>query len=135
MARRVKHDAAPAADTATGSRLDHAEFKRVLLEADRQSGLASEYAGSAGKVLRDAIDRMSLNRKGVQITRSLNKLDDAKRHETIRCTLEYWEAAGFFDQTDAFSDITDQLRGLLDRLTGRIPNRERDDPTLAALTR
>lgn len=133
MARRVKHEAAPAADTAAGITLDHAEFKRVLIEADRQSSLASEYAGSAGKVIRDAVDRMSLNRKALQITRSLNKLDDAKRNEAVRCAIEYFEAAGFFDQTDAFSDITDQLSALLDRLRSRIPNRERDDNTLSAL--
>lgn len=129
MARRQKHTAAPAAETG----LDHAEFRRVLEEADRQSGLASEYAGSAGKVIRDAIDRMSLNRKAVQITRSLNKLDPAKRNEAVRCAIEYFEAAGFFDQTDAFSDITDQLTALVDRLKSRIPNRETDGTVAAIL--
>ena len=53
MAKRQKMDAAPAGgesgETKPGG-LNHEEFRRVIDEADRQSGLASEYAGSAGKV-------------------------------------------------------------------------------------
>lgn len=134
MAKRVKHDKSGDGKAKTqAAGLDHDEFRRLLAEADRQSGLASEYAGSAGKVIRDGIDRLSLNRKAVQMTRSLNKLDPAKRNEAIRCLHEYIEAAGFYDQMDAFSDAVDYLAQLVDRLKSRIPNRETDGTVAAIL--
>lgn len=57
-----------------------------------------------------------------------------KRQGTIRAFIDYIERAGFLDQMDAFSDVSEQVIALAERLKGRIPNRERDsDGTVAAV--
>lgn len=122
MAKRAKHEAAE--EGAGPGTLDAAEFQRVIAEANRQQGLASEYNGSAGKVVRDAIDRLGLVRAAFNYTRKLSKMDEAKRQGEIRAFLEYIEAAGFLDQSDAFSDIGEQLQGMADRIRVRQPERQ-----------
>lgn len=109
------------------SAVDPGEFQRLIGEINRQKGLASEYSGSAGKVTRDAIDQHGLDRKAFGFVVQLSRMDEGKRQATIRALFDYIERGGMLDQIDAFSDLTDVLSGIVDRLKGRIPNRPRDD--------
>lgn len=130
MAKRVTHTKTPAA--ATGP--DPIEFQRVITEINRQKSLGSEYNGAGGKLTREAIDTHNLDRKAFGLVTGLAKTDEVKRQGTIRALFDYIERAGFLDQMDAFSDISEQVIALADRLKARIPNREREsDGTIAAV--
>lgn len=139
MAKRVKMEkGAGAAGPAEVDRswVDPSEFKRLVTEINRQKVLSSEYQGSAGKLTRDAIDKHNLNRVGFGFCMRLSTMNEAKRQDVIRSFLDYIERGGYLDQIDAFSDITDQLSGIVDRLKERTPpepRRASDDPVMAAI--
>jgi hypothetical protein len=139
MAKRVKLEKGAGA---TGpaeierSWIDPAEFQRIAREINRQKVLSSEYQGSAGKLTRDAIDKHNLNRIAFGFYMRLSTMDEAKRQDVIRSVFDYIERGGYLDQIDLYSDITDQLSGMLDRLKDRRPTEPRhaaDDPVTAAI--
>lgn len=129
MARRVKMEVvagrAVAGEPEKAAGLDAGEFQRVIGEINRQKKNASEYQGMAGKLTRDAIDQHSLDRVAFAFIMRLSRMDEAKKQAAIRAFIDYAERAGFLDQLDAFSDLTDLLAGMVDRLKARIPNRPR----------
>jgi hypothetical protein len=130
MARRAKMTVvggtAVEPDVAVAGGMDPAEFQRVIGEINRQKKNSSEYQGMAGKLTRDAIDQHSLDRVSFGFVMRLSRMDEAKKQAAIRSFMDYAERAGFLDQQDAFSDLTDLLAGLVERLKARIPNRPRD---------
>lgn len=125
-ARMQKQDLGPEKPEGLAS-VDPGEFQRLIGEINRQKGHASEYAGAAGKLTREAIDKHALDRKAFSFVVQLSKMDEAKRQGVIRALIDYVERGGMLDQVDAFNDLTSQLKALVDRLEGRIPNRPRDE--------
>jgi hypothetical protein len=131
MAKRVKHTQTPDIPSAGP---EPGEFQRLITEINRQKSLGSEYNGAGGKLTREAIERHGLKRKPFGWVTGLHRTDEAERQATIRAFIDYIERAGFLDQMDAFSDVSEQVIALAERLKGRIPNRERDsDGTVAAV--
>jgi hypothetical protein len=130
MARRARMTvvggtaAQPEAPAVGGA--DPAEFQRLIAEINRQKKNSSEYQGMAGKLTRDAIDQHSLDRVAFGFVMRLSRMDEAQKQAAIRSFIDYAERAGFLDQMDTFSDLTDLMAGVVDRLKARIPNRPRD---------
>lgn len=139
MAKRVKIEkGAGATGPAEADRggVAPAEFQRVVKEINRQKTLSSEYQGSAGKLTRTAIDDHQLDRVAFGFHMRLSRMDEAKRQGVLRAVFDYIERGGYLDQVDAFSDLTDQLSGLVDRLKDRSPReqmRAANDPVTAAI--
>ena len=129
MARRVKMEVvagtAVAGEPERAAGMDAAEFQRIIGEINRQKKHSSEYQGMAGKLTRDAIDQHSLDRIAFSFVMRLSRMDEAKKQAAIRAFFDYAERAGFLDQLDAFSDVTELLDAMVGRLKARIPNRPR----------
>ena len=139
MAKRVKMEkGAGATSPAAASRegVSPTEFQRLVKEINRQKVLSSEYQGSAGRLTRTAIDEHHLDRVAFGFHMRLSRMDEAKRQGVIRAFFDYIERGGYLDQVDAFSDLTDQISGIVDRLKERAPPEQRrsaDDPVTAAI--
>jgi hypothetical protein len=138
MAKRVKMEkGAGATGPAEADRsIDPTEFQRIVREINRQKELSSGYQGSAGKLTRTAIEDHLLDRVAFGFHMRLSRMDEAKRQGVIRAFFDYIERGGYLDQVDAFSDLTDQLSGIVDRLKDRAPpepHRVTDDPVTAAI--
>lgn len=114
MAKRATHK--DDGDAPEEGGLNVPEFQRVIAEANRQKGLAAEYSGSHGKVVRDAIERLSLRRGPFATTCKYSRMDAAKRTDEILTSLNYFVAAGFFDQMDMHFDAVAQVQEKLDML-------------------
>lgn len=140
MAKRIKiekGEGAKASDVKSDDGMvAPAEFQRLTKEINRQKVLSSEYQGSAGRLTRTAIDDHQLDRVAFGFHMRLSRMDEAKRQGVLRALFDYIERGGYLDQNDAFSDLTDQLSGMVDRLKDRTPpepRRAADDPVTAAI--
>jgi hypothetical protein len=90
------------------------DLKREIAEVSRQKGLASEYAGNAGKATASAIERHGLEKTAFTFARRLSDVEEGKRSAIIRSSLDYWYKLGFFDQFSMFDDLRDILRTILE---------------------
>jgi len=96
-------------------RITAAQLKREVEEISRQKGLASEYAGNAGKATQSAVERFGLEKTALTFARRLHDMEEAKRSGVIRASIEYWVKLGFLDQLDMFSDTAEMLSDILKR--------------------
>jgi hypothetical protein len=116
MARKPKEVADEAVKAA---KLTKKKFLDLINEADRQKELAAEYGGAHGTLVRNGIERLSLDRNAFAFSRRINKMEPVKGQACAAALIKYLGFVGVFDQADAFSDITVELRSLLDDLEGR----------------
>lgn len=130
MAKRATMKEAP---PPSDSGIHSGDFQRDIGEINRQKGHASEYSGAAGKLTREAIDKHHLERSAFAFIMRVSKMDPVKRHDAIRSVFTQIEAAGFLDQVDAFSDLVDELQGIVTRMKSRTPNARHPDETLSTL--
>ena len=105
------------------------DLKKGIEEINRQGTLASEYAGSKGKVTRDLIDRYGLDRRALSFVVGLAKADEQKRQASLRAVIDYAAKLEFFDQMDAFDDVIDTLAEIVEKARG---NADEDDDAPAA---
>lgn len=97
------------------------KFRAFVAEANRQRENAAEYVGMHGQVVRNGIDRFGLDRNALTVARRLQKLQE-KGPSTLTAILKYADFLGLFDQVDAFDDVADELRGIVERINTRRPN-------------
>lgn len=112
------------------------DLKREIAEVSRQKGLASEYAGNAGKATASAIERHGLEKTAFTFARRLSDVEEGKRSAIIRSSLDYWNKLGFFDQFSLFDDIRDTLRAILEEIEQNDNSKPATEgaETIAALT-
>lgn len=89
--------------------VDPDDLKRAVGEILRQKESAAEYVGLAGQATKQAIERLNLDRKALGVIVALKKADDEKRQATLRSIIQYADAMGFFDQMDAFGDLSELM--------------------------
>ena len=110
------------------------EVRKAVEEIIRQKGLASEYQSSSGGLTRSFVKRFSLDAKAATVAIGMKKQDEQKRQAFISDSLRLWKDLGYFDQLDAFSDPVAKLEEIVAELKARIPNAQRDDEVMGALT-
>ena len=113
--------------------VDAAELRRSVEEILRQKDNASEYSGLAGKATQMAIEKHSLDRRALGIIVSLKRADEQKRQTTLRSIFEYADKMGFFDQIDAFDDLLDTMKGIIDRASDQQNSAPADDNVVRAM--
>lgn len=127
MAKKQKMEDAPKHG------VDAAELRRSVEEILRQKDNASEYSGLAGKATQMAIEKHSLDRRALGIIVSLKRADEQKRQTTLRSIFEYADKMGFFDQIDAFDDLLDTMKGIIDRASDQQNSAPADDNVVRAM--
>lgn len=83
---------------------DENEFRRQITEADRQAKLASEYAGNCGQQVKQTAEKFSIDRKAINMVRTLARKPPAKRDSLVCDLLDAFYAAGFFNHTSLIED-------------------------------
>lgn len=120
MAKEVK-------DTKEPTGITKADLERVIAEAIRQKQTASEYAGLHGKVVANAVEQYGIEKTAFTFSRRLREMEEGRQATVIRSCIDYWHKLGFFDQTDAFSDVAELLRTVLaDLEAGKGKTRKQD---------
>ena len=111
---------------------DGGECRRVVDEFKRQRKNASEYAGSAGAVMKGGCERLGVERRALALAATLDAKDPAKRAAFLRDLLRVAHALGHFQQIDAFDDLTPLLEKIGEecRTREQTPARADDAATL-----
>lgn len=89
------------------------DLRKAIEEISRQKGLASEYAGLAGKATQTAVERHGLEKNALTFARKIDAMEDTKRHSVVYASLDYWNKLGFFEQGDAFNDPIELFREIV----------------------
>lgn len=90
------------------------EVKKAVEEANRQKAHAAEYTGRAGQATKAFTERYGIHRKAFGFITGIAKLDDQKRQSCIRDAMILAERLGYFDQSDAFDDLGEKVRDVID---------------------
>lgn len=125
MAKKMKSDASASKSIAAE------DLKRVVKEYEHQSANASEYAGHAGQVIKNAIENHNLDRKALRFVLGLNKMEEVKRQATIRALIEYAHKLDMFAAVDAFDDIVDTMEAICKEVKDRVDKPGNSDPVVA----
>jgi len=116
MAKRSRH-AGSNSDQKQG--FDGAECCRVVTEFQRQRKNASEYAGSAGGVMKAGCEKLGIERRALSLAATLHGKEPGKRAAFLRDFLRCAHALGHFDQIDAFDDLPALLEQIAAECRGR----------------
>ena len=116
MARRSRH---AIADLGVKRAFDAAECCRVVTEFQRQRKNASEYAGSAGGVMKAGCEKLGIERRALSLAATLHGKEPGKRAAFLRDFLRAAHGLGHFDQIDAFDDLLALLEQIAAECRGR----------------
>lgn len=101
--------------TEVEQRLADDTLRKIVVEATRLKGIASEYVGQRGNYQRNQCERHSLHVRALNLMVQLNGMDTVKRQDFIRAFVQYAVQMGYLDQMDAFDDLATLLRRILER--------------------
>lgn len=109
------------------------ELKRIVKEYERQAAHASEYAGHAGNVVKQAVERYHLDRKAIRFVLGLAKMEETKRQATLRAVMEYAHKLDMFASVDAFDDVIDTMETIVSEARGNEGRTRPADPIVSSL--
>jgi hypothetical protein len=92
--------------------VEEKDLKRIVKEAVRQKNSAKEYASSAGGYIRNQIDKHGLEKTAFGWVCKLEGMEAQRKHEIVRCFLDYAAKAGVFDQMDMFDDTATTIEAI-----------------------
>lgn len=118
-------------DTPNAAQFDGAECRRVVDEFKRQRMNASEYAGSAGGVMKGGSERLGVERRALNLAATLDAKEPGKRAAFMRDFLRVAHALGHFDQIDAFDDLVPLLERIGEECRAREHTLPRGDDAAA----
>lgn len=90
-------------------------LRKAIDEISRLKGLASEYAGLAGKATQQAVEQHGLDKTSLTFARRLNDMEDSKRDAVVTSSLDYWEKLGFLDGGLFNDDLIGRLEAIVTR--------------------
>ena len=109
-------------------KIDVAEFRRVIEEANRQAKLQSEYAGNLGSVIKQFADNSGIDRRAITFVRGLSNKDPAKRDSLIIDILWSIHAMGYFTSESLIEagSVRNNLLAIADEVSGSEPEQSHD---------
>lgn len=120
-------------DTTNGIKeLTPATLKNELQAMISAKKEASEKGGTVGKLTSQLCEKYGLMPQAVTGTRKMLEMQDDKRQAIMRQQIQLWNIMGWFDQIDAFDDLTELFTQVTASASKRQPQDNNVSRSLAA---